>query len=56
MEEPYHIVEKKDTQRWAEVLAKNGQALVPMVELIEQSRLALDELVERWAGQRSKRC
>ena len=47
MEEPYHIVEKKDTQRWAEVLAKNGQALLPMVELIEQSRLALDELVDQ---------
>ena len=50
MEEPYQIVEKKDTQRWAEwaeLLAKNGQALLPMVELIEQSKLALDELVDR---------
>ncbi len=47
MEEPYHIVEKKDTQRWAEVLAKNGQALLPMVELLEHSKLALDELVDR---------
>jgi transposase-like protein len=47
VEERYHIIEKKDTQRWAEVLAKNGQALLPMVELIGQSRLALDELVDR---------
>ena len=47
MEERYHIVEKKDTQRWAELLVKNGQALLPMVELMEQSKLALDELVDR---------
>jgi hypothetical protein len=47
VEERYHVVEKKDTQRWAELVAKNGQALLPMVELIEQSKLALDELVDR---------
>jgi len=40
-------VEKKDTQRWAEVLAKNGQALLPLVGLIEQSKLALDDLVDQ---------
>ena len=32
MEKPYHIVEKKDTQGWANFLAKNGQALLPMLE------------------------
>ena len=47
MEKPYHVVENKDTQQWSEVLAKNGQTLLPMVELIEQSKLALDELVDR---------
>ena len=30
----------------AKFLAKNGQALLPMVELIEQSKLAVDELID----------
>jgi len=51
VEKAYHIVEKKDTQQMAqqmaEVLAKNGQTMLPMVELIEESKLALDELVDR---------
>lgn len=46
MEKPYHIVEKKDTQGWANFLAKNGQALLPMLELIEQSQAAVDELID----------
>jgi len=46
VEKPYHIVEKKDTQGWVKALVKNGQALLPMVELIEQSKLAVDELID----------
>jgi len=46
VEKPYHIVEKKDTQGWANLLAKNGQALLPMLELIEQSQAAVDELID----------
>ena len=46
MEKPCHIVHKDDTQNWARQLAKNGQALLPMVELIEQSGLAIDELID----------
>ena len=46
MEKPYHIVERKDTQGWANLLAKNGQALLPMLELIEQSQAAVDELID----------
>ncbi len=30
----------------ARFLAKNGQALLPMVELIEQSKMALDEWID----------
>jgi hypothetical protein len=30
----------------AEFLVRNGQALLPMLELIEQSRLAIDELID----------
>ena len=46
MEKPYHIVGKDDTQGLASFLAKNGQALLPMMELIEQSQVAVDELID----------
>jgi transposase-like protein len=46
VERPYHTITKKDTQALARFLSKNGQALLPMVELIEQSRLAVDELID----------
>jgi len=46
VEKPYHIVEKDDTRGLASFLAKNGQALLPMVELIEQSQVAVDELID----------
>ncbi len=46
MERPYHTIEKKNTQVLAAFLVKNGQALLPMVELIEQSKLAVDELID----------
>ncbi len=32
--------------RLAEFLSRNGQVLLPMVDLIEQSRLAIDELID----------
>ena len=46
MEKPYHIVEKESSEDLGKFLAKNGQALLPMVELIEQSKLAVDELID----------
>jgi transposase-like protein len=46
VERPYHTIHKNDTQALAHFLTKNGQALLPMVELIEQSRLAVDELID----------
>lgn len=46
MEEPYHIVEKKDREGLRDFLVKNGQALLPMVELIERSEMAVDELID----------
>jgi len=39
-----------DIWKWATFLVKNGQALPPMVEWIEQSRLAVDELVDVVGG------
>ena len=56
MEKPYHIVGKEESQELAKFLAKNGQALLPMVELIEQSKLAVDELIDVLGGRRSRPC
>lgn len=42
----YQISTKGDTRQLAEVLASNGQFLLPMVELIETSQLAVDQLLE----------
>jgi putative transposase len=39
-------IHRKDAEALARFLTKNGQALLPMVELIEQSRLAVDELID----------
>ena len=46
MEKPYHIVESRDRQGWVNFLAKNGQALLPMMELIEHSQVAVDEVID----------
>ena len=36
VKKPYHIVSRKDPQGLGHFLAKNGQALLPRVGLIEQ--------------------
>jgi len=41
----YQIASKKDSRQLRQFLAQHGQALQPMVELIEQGRLAVEELV-----------
>jgi putative transposase len=46
VERPYHTIDKNDTQSLVHFLTKNGQALLPMVELIEQSQLAVDQLID----------
>ncbi len=46
MEKPYHLVGKESSEELGRYLAKNGQVLLPMVELIEQSKLAVDELID----------
>jgi len=46
VEKTYHIAEKRDSQSLADFLVKNGQGLLPMVELIEQSQKAVDDLIE----------
>jgi putative transposase len=45
----YHTITKlgqRNAGRLAEFLSRNGQVLLPMVDLIEQSRLAVDELID----------
>ena len=45
----YHTIDKQGKvgeKKLTEVLVRNGQALLPMLELIEQSRMAIDELID----------
>ena len=42
----YRIVNREDSRSLAEYLTENGQLLLPMVELIEASRMAIDELID----------
>lgn len=49
MNRNYHTIDKQGKvgeRKLAEFLVRNGQALLPMLELIEQSRLAIDELID----------
>ena len=49
MKRNYHTVDnhgKVNERKLAEFLVRNGQQLLPMMELITQSRLAIDELVD----------
>jgi putative transposase len=43
---PYHILGKEESQELAKLLVKNGRVMLPIVELIEQSKLAVDELID----------
>jgi putative transposase len=46
MKPSYQIVDRKDSQGFARYLTKNGQLLLPLVEMIEASRMAVDELID----------
>ncbi len=49
MKRNYHTLDsqgKANERRLAEFLTKNGQQLLPMVDLIAQSRMAIDDLVD----------
>lgn len=51
MSEPYHVLTHQDTRETldsrglAEVLAKDGQLLLPMLDLIENAQVAIDDLI-----------
>ncbi len=42
----YQIAERRDSRALARFLAGEGQALLPMLELIEQAEMAVDDLIE----------
>jgi hypothetical protein len=42
----YQITSRTDSRELAEFLSKEGQLLLPMVDLIEQAECAIDELVD----------
>jgi transposase-like protein len=42
----YQIAERKDNRALTEYLAQHSQMLLPMVELIEQAQLAVDEFID----------
>ena len=49
MRRSYHTITRKgqaNERRLTEFFSRNGQILLPMVDLIEQSRLAVDELID----------
>src|SRR6476660_8490820 len=52
MSEPYHVVSRADRrgtvdpQQLAQMLAKDGQFLLPMLELIENAQAAIDDLID----------
>ena len=46
MSKEYQVVSKSQTRQMADFLAKEGQLLLPMLELITQAELAVDELID----------
>ncbi|MGH9639828.1 MAG: IS256 family transposase [Bryobacteraceae bacterium] len=46
MEKRYHIIEGRDSEGLKNFLVKHGQGLLPMVELIEQSQMMVDEMID----------
>jgi len=42
----YQIISRKDSKELAKFLAKEGQFLLPMLELIEQAQTAVDEVID----------
>jgi len=52
MSQTYHVVNRTDSQatldpaQIADILAKNGQLLLPMLDLIEHAEVAIDDLID----------
>ena len=46
MNKDYQIISKKNSKELAKFLSKQGQLLLPMLELIEQAEAAVDEVID----------
>ncbi len=46
MKAAYQITDRKDSRALADFLSSEGQILLPMLDLIEQAEMAVDELIE----------
>lgn len=46
MKRDYQVKEKKDSRALAAFLSREGQPLLPMLDLIEKSEMAVDDLIE----------
>ena len=46
MKASYQVVSSKDSRQLSEFLAREGQFLLPMLELITQAEMAVDELID----------
>ena len=46
MKAAYQIADRKDSRALAQFLSGEGQALLPMLELVEQAEMAVDELID----------
>ncbi len=46
MKAEYQIADRQDSRVLAQFLSREGQALLPMLELIERAEMAVDELID----------
>jgi len=46
MRQAYQVVDRRDSRTLSEFLSKDGQLLLPLLELIEKAELAVDELID----------
>jgi hypothetical protein len=46
MSQSYQVATPKDSAALSDFLVQQGQFLLPMLELIEQSRLSVDEVID----------
>ena len=46
MSTAYQVCDAKDSRKWAAFLAKEGQLLLPMLDLIERAETAVDEVID----------
>ena len=42
----YHILDKKHREELSEYLSRDGQLLLPLVDLLETAEMAVDELID----------